>query len=99
VAGIILAGLISLYLAGAAVIYIAMLLPPERFGAILSVVPMSVAAIFPFQRMWILARSGKLAVGDPAPDFVLPAVDHSHTVQLSAEWRERPVVLIFGSYT
>jgi peroxiredoxin len=46
------------------------------------------------------ARSGKLQVGDPAPDFSLMKLDKSAQVQLSAFTAQRqPVVLIFGSYT
>jgi hypothetical protein len=37
--------------------------------------------------------------GDLAPDFELPLVDDGGTVQLSALLRERPVALVFGSYT
>jgi hypothetical protein len=37
-------------------------------------------------------------VGDPAPDFVLPAADGSGPVALST-FRGRPVVLLFGSCT
>ena len=40
-----------------------------------------------------------LSLGDAAPDFALPTTDRSRLVKLSEEWRERPVVLIFGSYT
>jgi peroxiredoxin len=45
------------------------------------------------------ARAGNLAVGDAAPDFELPTLDRSRTVRLSSEYRLKPVVLIFGSYT
>ena len=46
----------------------------------------------------------KLRQGDPAFDFTLPTLDATHglsdgTVQLSAFRNERPVALIFGSYT
>jgi glyoxylase-like metal-dependent hydrolase (beta-lactamase superfamily II) len=44
-------------------------------------------------------KQNVLAVGDAAPDFVLPTPDRSRTVTLSKEWREKPVVLVFGSYT
>ncbi|MGA2101189.1 MAG: hypothetical protein ABSG34_08805 [Candidatus Sulfotelmatobacter sp.] len=46
------------------------------------------------------ARSGSLQVGSPAPDFTLTKLDKTATVQLSALTAgQRPVVLIFGSYT
>ena len=55
--------------------------------------------ILPFRPLWMSARAGHLAVGDKAPDFALPTTDQSRIVRLSEQWRERPVVLIFGSYT
>jgi hypothetical protein len=73
--------------------------PPERFGAIMSNVPMAAMMILPFKPLWMSARAGQLMVGDAAPDFELPILDRSRTFKLSQEWRERPVVLIFGSYT
>jgi hypothetical protein len=98
-AGIVLGGVVSLYLAATAGLYVAMCQPPERFGAIMSHVPMITMMILPFEPLWMSARAGRLAVGDAAPDFVLPVVDHSSTVKLSEQWPHRPVVLIFGSYT
>jgi hypothetical protein len=41
----------------------------------------------------------KVAEGDAAPDFELPLVDDGDTVQLRALLSERPVALVFGSYT
>jgi peroxiredoxin len=38
-------------------------------------------------------------VGDAAPDFELLTHDKSQTVRLSDSRGERPVVLVFGSYT
>jgi cytochrome oxidase Cu insertion factor (SCO1/SenC/PrrC family) len=44
-------------------------------------------------------QEGKLAVGQSAPDVVLTALDGSR-VHLSERMRgDKPVVLIFGSYT
>jgi hypothetical protein len=97
--GIILGGLVSFYVVAAAGLYFAMRQPPERFGAIMSHVPMVAMMILPFRPLWMSARAGQLAIGDAAPDFTLPTPDRSRTVNLSQEWRERPVALIFGSYT
>ena len=97
--GIALAGLASLYIAATAGLYAAMRQPPERFGAIMSRVPMVSMMILPFRPLWMSARAGHLAVGDAAPYFELPTTDHKRTVRLQEEWRERPVVLVFGSYT
>ncbi|MEO0480722.1 MAG: EF-hand domain-containing protein [Planctomycetota bacterium] len=38
-------------------------------------------------------------VGETAPDFTLPTIDGKSEVTLSDSWDERPVALIFGSYT
>lgn len=98
--GIALVGLVVLYAILCAGLYAAMRQPPERFGAIMKYVPESVAfMVLPFRPFWMVARAGNLNVGDAAPDFVLPAVDHSHVVSLSSEYRTKPVVLVFGSYT
>ena len=40
-----------------------------------------------------------LAVGDPAFPFELPRLDCSGTVRLADFAGERPVALVFGSYT
>jgi hypothetical protein len=97
--GITLGGLACLYIAATAGLYMAMRQPPERFGAIMSKVPIVSMIVLPFRPLWMSARAGQLAVGDAAPDFSLSTPDRSRTVKLSEEWRERPVVLIFGSYT
>jgi len=99
IAGIVAAALVCLYAIATAGLYIAMRQPPERFGAIMSHVPMMSMMVLPFEPLWMSARVGRLQVGDAAPDFMLPTVDESRRVRLSEEYRERPVVLIFGSYT
>jgi hypothetical protein len=99
IAGVALGAAVLLYAAATAGLYLAMRRPPEQFGAIMSRVPMAATMILPFRPLWMTARSGPLRVGDPAPDFELPAADHGSTIRLSEQWRERPVVLIFGSYT
>jgi hypothetical protein len=43
-------------------------------------------------------RDGSLAVGDPAPDAAVVALDGEATTLLAAR-KARPVVLIFGSFT
>ncbi|HVP45794.1 MAG TPA: hypothetical protein VMT32_04400 [Bryobacteraceae bacterium] len=98
--GLTLCGLLLLYGLLCVGLYAAMRQPPERFGALMMHVPETMAfLILPFRPFWMVARAGNLNVGDPAPDFELPALDHSHVVTLSAEYRNKPVVLIFGSYT
>jgi len=95
----ILGGLAVLYVLMVVALYAAMVQPPERFGAFMSYVPMPAMMILPFRPLWMSARTGHLAPGDPAPDFALPTTDHTSTVRLSSELRDRPVALVFGSYT
>jgi hypothetical protein len=73
--------------------------PPRRFGRFMRYVPMPALMLVPFVPMWNFARRGRVEVGDPAPDFTLPAVDRSGTITLSSFRGDRPVVLVFGSYT
>jgi hypothetical protein len=79
--------------------FVLMSQPPERFGHIMAKVPMPTLMLVPFETMWNVARGGALHVGDAAPDFTLPRVDHSGSVRLSSFRGRRPVVLVFGSYT
>ena len=99
VARIAAAALAGVYAIAAAGLYVAMRQPPERFGAIMAHVPRPAMMVLPFEPLWMSARAGSLQVGDAAPDFVLPTLDQYRRVRLSEEYRERPVVLIFGSYT
>lgn len=55
--------------------------------------------IFPFKQLWFLARQGSLRLGDEAPDFRLQTPDQKGTVTLSSFRGQKPVVLVFGSYT
>lgn len=81
-------------------VLVAMMQPPETFGAFMSRMPPALVwGALPAPRMWLWARAGSLEVGDTAPDFTLPTVDHSAEVTLSSHRGARPVVLVFGSYT
>jgi hypothetical protein len=57
------------------------------------------------KRAWIryneydIRTEGSLSVGDLAPDLELETVDGSGPRKISDLYRERPLVLIFGSYT
>jgi hypothetical protein len=78
----------------------AMLQPPERFGRVMRYMPQPLVwMLLPAQRMWMWARAGTLSEGDLAPDFTLSTPDRSAEVTLSSYRGERPVVLVFGSYT
>ena len=89
--------------------WLAMIQPSDRFGRIIAGIPgplRIVMAVLPFESLWNLARGGGLAPGDPAPDFCLAAAgdpDESDSagecVRLSSFRGDRPVVLVFGSYT
>lgn len=70
--GMIAGGLAFLYIAAASCLYVAMRQPPERFGALMSEVPMAAMMILPFKPLWMPARAGPLAVGDAAPRFCAP---------------------------
>jgi len=96
-----LLGLAIAWGCGCAAIYSAMRQPPETFGRVMAHVPAPVAFLaFPFETLWMRARAGQLEPGDAAPDFSLARLDKSGPVQLSAlTAQQRPVVLIFGSYT
>ena len=88
------------YLMLFATVLAAMLQPPERFGAIMRYLPAPVVwGALPAPRMWLWARAGVLHEGDVAPDFTLPTVDRTSQVTLSTHRGQRPVVLVFGSYT
>jgi hypothetical protein len=88
-----------LYAALTGGLYWLMRQPLDRFGAIMRHVPNVAMAILPFEPMWMSARAGSLRPGDVAPDFDLPTVDHTRRVRVSDEYRNKPLVLIFGSYT
>jgi hypothetical protein len=57
------------------------------------------------KRAWIrynefdVRSQGSLEVGDLAPDLELQAVDGSGPKKISDFYREKPLVLVFGSYT
>jgi hypothetical protein len=91
--------LVAAYVALFGVVLAAMRRPPEEFGQFMKRMPAPVVwGALPARRMWLWARQGELAEGQPAPDFSLSRHDAAGRVTLS-ERRGRPVVLVFGSYT
>jgi hypothetical protein len=77
-----------------------MLRPPEQFGSMMQHLPAPLVwGALPGPRMWLWARRGNLAEGDLAPDFTLSTHDRKSRVTLSSHRGQRPVVLVFGSYT
>ena len=45
------------------------------------------------------AFADHLHVGEPAPDVTLTRLDDGQPVRLSERWRQRTVVMEFGSFT
>ncbi len=80
-------------------LYWAMRQPVDRFTRIMARVPGIAFAVLPFVPLWNSARGGDLQVGDAAPDFTLEKTDKSSKVQLASFRGQKPVVLVFGSYT
>lgn len=74
---------------------------PEQFGRVMAKIPGPIPfLVLPFETLWMRARAGTLQVGSPAPDFSLTKLDKTATIQLSSlSAQQRPVVLVFGSYT
>jgi len=97
----VLVVLVVVYIIGCLGLLAAMYQPPSKFGKIMAKIENPVVFIlFPFKRLWFVARGGDLEAGDAAPDLVLQkhgAVNE--TVRLSSFQGDRPVVLVFGSYT
>ena len=72
---------------------------PEEFGRFMAKMPTAIFLVAPFETMWTHARAGHLNLGDPAPDFTLATLDKSAQVNLASLRHDKPVVLVFGSYT
>jgi hypothetical protein len=73
--------------------------PPETFGHVMAHMPMPAYFLFPFETMWTEARHGTINPGDQAPDLPVQTLEARTPVQLASLWTEKPVVLVFGSYT
>jgi len=95
----IIAWYIVLLYAGLLMALLVIMRKPVVFGKVMSKVPKQLMWVVPFKQLWLVARAGRLKVGDPAPDFSLPTADRKARVRLSSFRRHKPVVLIFGSYT
>ena len=97
--GVTAAALVAVYSGVVAALFAVMHQPPDRVGAVMSRMPAPLFMVLPVRLMWTTARAGNSKVGDPAPDFSLRAADRKGLVRLSSFRGERPVVLVFGSYT
>ncbi len=95
----ILLAVLVVYAALVAGLAYAMRQPPDTFGAVMAKMPGFAFMVLPFESLWMNARAGHLKVGDVAPDFALRTPDGSAQVRLSRFRGQKPVVLVFGSYT
>jgi hypothetical protein len=93
------ATLICLWLCFIVYIDWAMHQPPEVFGRVMARMPMPTYFLFPFETMWSDARKGSLNAGSTAPDLTVETLEDKSPVKLASLWEEKPVVLVFGSYT
>jgi hypothetical protein len=74
--------------------------PPEVFASVMAKMPMPAYFVIPFETLWNPARAGHLNPGDQAPTFTLKQLQGSEApVEMASLWQDRPVVLVFGSYT
>ena len=91
----------TLWVLACGALYGVMRQSPERFARVMAKIPGPIPfLILPFETLWTHARVGVLQVGSPAPDFSLTKLDKTAQVQLSSlTAQNRPVVLVFGSYT
>jgi len=71
----------------------------EVFGHVMAHMPMPAYFVIPFETMWSRARKGHVEAGDSAPSFPVKKLEDKTPVELGSLWAERPVVLVFGSYT
>ena len=72
---------------------------PEVFGHVMAKMPMPAYFVLPFETLWMRARSGHLSVGDAAPNLTVKKLEDHTPTELASVWADRPVVLVFGSYT
>jgi hypothetical protein len=95
----VVAVLAAVYALAVAGLYWVMRQPLDRFSAVMARMPGPAFAVLPFVPLWNSARGGDLRVGDMAPDFELKTADETSRVRLSSSRGQKPVVLVFGSYT
>ncbi len=98
-AGVSVVVILFVYLIALGGFAFAMRQPFDKFAMLMSKTGPVPFMLFPFEPMWKSARAGHLQAGDEAPDFTLPLLDRSASLQLSSLRGVRPVVLVFGSYT
>src|SRR5580698_714095 len=72
---------------------------PEVFGHVMAKMPTPAYFVLPFETLWMRARKGQLNVGDAAPGLTVKKLEDRSSLDLAALWTDKPVVLVFGSYT
>jgi hypothetical protein len=72
---------------------------PEVFGRVMAKMPMPAYFVLPFETLWMRARKGQVNVGDAAPGLAVKKLEDHTPTDLDSLWADRPVVLVFGSYT
>jgi hypothetical protein len=95
----IVGAIVVVYVVMSGVLFAVMLQSPDQFAQTVKHVPWPAWMVLPFKPLWNVARNGHLSVGDAAPDFALDSPDHNNHFQLSLLRGQKPVVLVFGSYT
>lgn len=93
--------LAALWMLACGGLYRVMQQPPEHFARVMAKIPGPIPfLVLPFETLWMRARAGTLQVGSSAPNFALAKLDKTAQIQLSSfTAQNRPVVLVFGSYT
>lgn len=92
-------GVAVAYVTAVAGILVLLRQPPARMARISARLPILFYRVVPFKTLLSITRGGALNIGDAAPDFDLETVDRLSRVRLSSFRGQKPVVLIFGSYT
>jgi hypothetical protein len=72
---------------------------PEVFGHVMAKMPMPAYFVLPVETLWMRARKGQLNLGDAAPDLAVKKLEDHRATSLASLWADKPVVLVFGSYT
>jgi hypothetical protein len=95
----IIASVAALYVLITGAFFVVMSQSPEKIAKTMMHVPWAAFRVFPLRTVWMNARSGPVRQGEMAPDFSLETTDHRSHFQLSSLRGQKPVVLVFGSYT
>jgi len=72
---------------------------PEVFGHVMAKMPMPAYFVLPLETLWMRARKGQLSVGDAPPGLTVKKLEDHTVTDLASLWADRPVVLVFLSYT